>query len=175
MADFEVEPFVVPEGDLHPALIAEPLLLLHEHQHLKDGEARIDWLLRTDAKIKGGRQVLGTAHMPSVQGELKDCFEWMLINLLGRMPDFLIILDRAYWLDSPPIAREILVYHELKHCTQKVDGFGTPRFHRDGTPMWGLIGHDVEEFSATVRRYGAYSDEIQKFIEAATEGNANRL
>ncbi len=172
MSDDLSHPYALPDdNESHPARFAESILKLPEHAHLVDGEAGIDYLLRTHERIKGGRYVLGTAHMPSVQGELKECFEWLLFMLFGRLPDFLIVLDRAYWEQATPLQREILIYHELTHCIQKVDMYGAPRFHRDGRPMWGLRGHDVEEFTAVVRRYGAYSQDIAGFIAAAIEGN----
>jgi len=120
--------------------------------------------------------VLGTAYMPMVQGELRDCFEWLLTSLLGRWPDFLIIVDREYWEESDARGREILVYHELLHCIQKVDQYGTPRFDKQsGRPIWGLRGHDVEEFSATVRRYGSWNDDIKLFVAAARDGDLAQL
>jgi hypothetical protein len=167
--------FSIPHPDHHPATIAARLLELEEHQHLKDHDATIDWLIRNEPKCKGGRRVLGTAYIPMVQGELRDCFEWLLSALLGRWPDFLIVIDREYWEQADARAREILVYHELSHCVQKFDAYGAPRFHKDGRPMWGLRGHDVEEFTATVKRYGSWSDEIKLFVAAAREGDMSQL
>lgn len=169
MSDDEInfETFALPAPDDHPGVIAAELLKLPEHQHLRDGEACIEYLFRRMPKVKHGRTVLGTACMPQVQGELSDCFEWMLTRLFGALPDFLIILDKLFWDQSSPKVREILVYHELKHCAQKKDAYGTPRFHRHGGPMWGIQGHDVEEFTDTVRRYGAWTPEIAAFVAAA--------
>lgn len=159
--------FSKPEEANHPAIIAERLMQLPEHEHLKDLDATIDWLMRNDEKIRGGRRVLGSVHLPGVRGELSDLFDDMLIGLLGRTPDFLIILETDYWNEATPLQREILVYHELSHCQQKVDRYGAPRVNSDGSPVWGLRGHDVEEFTQVVRRYGAHNTEIQEFINAA--------
>jgi hypothetical protein len=39
-----------------------------------------------------------------------------------------------------------------------LDEFGCPKFNRQtGLPVFGMIGHDVEEFVGIVRRYGAGS------------------
>ena len=162
--------FVVPEGMNHPAIIAERLLLLPEHAHLKDGEAHIEWLLRADPKIQAGRQILGTCYLPSVQGQLRDFFLWLCSRMFGAVPDFLIILDQGYWEESGPREREILVYHELCHAVHATDKYGAPRFDKDtGRPVFAIKAHDVEEFSAVVRRYGAYSEEIREFIGACAE------
>jgi hypothetical protein len=165
--DASIEAYTVPSADLHPADIAARLLNLPEHEDLKDGEATIDWLLKRDEKVKGGRTILGTVHMPRVQGELSECFEWLLSRLLGRQPDFLIVLDQRYWFEASPLHREILVYHELTHCIHKRDMYGELLYTLDDRPRWGLRGHDVEEFAAVVRRYGAWNDEIRGFIAAA--------
>jgi Putative phage metallopeptidase len=162
--------FIIPEGADHPAIIAERLLSLPEHSHLREGEATIEWLLRVDPKVQAGRRVLGTCYLPTVQGQLKDFFMWMLEREFGHIPHFLIILDREYWAESSPREREILVYHELCHAVQAVDKFDAPRFDKDGQPMWALRGHDVEEFTATVERYGAWNAEIQHFVTAANTG-----
>jgi len=125
--------------------------------------------------IKQGRQVLGAVHMPTVQGQLKGVFAWMLLNTFGRLPDFLVLLDKDFWCgegDRPEDdrVREILMYHEMCHMVHKVDLDGEPRFSESGKPVFGLQAHDVEEFANTVKRYGAYSAEIEEFIEAAKAG-----
>ena len=51
----------------------------------------------------------------------------------------------------------------------QVDREGAPRFDDEGRPVWGLQGHDVEEFAAVVRRYGAHNPDIQRFLAAADE------
>jgi hypothetical protein len=159
--------FLVPEKDGHPADIAARLLSLPEHQHLKDGDATIDFLFRVHERIENGRLVLGSAHLPQVTGKLRDCFEWMLESTLGRFPDFLIVLDKGYWDESDARLREILIYHELLHCGQKLDMWGAPRFTRTGEPMWCIRGHDIEEFNETVTRYGQWSEAIRSFVTAA--------
>lgn len=138
-----------------------------EFDHLKEGDARIEFLLCGVETLRGGRQVLGEVHLPTVQGRLKGVFDWLLLRLFEETPDFLVVLDQAYWDEADGRQREILVFHELCHCVQKSDKQGEPRFDEEGRPVWGLMGHDVEEFTATVSRYGAYSPEIVEFIQAA--------
>jgi hypothetical protein len=93
----------------------------------------------------------------------------MLVRLLGRTPDFLIVLDYEYWTEATPLQREILVHHELLHASQAKDLFGAPRFDRDGNPMWALRPHDLEEFNDVVRRYGVHSEDVETFLRAITE------
>jgi hypothetical protein len=166
----DAAPYRLPDNDSHPAVIAERVMRMPEHLHLVDNEIEIDWLMRTHEKIKGGRMILGSVHEPTCQGEFKILFQWMLENLLGRLPRFLVILDDAYWKQASAKEREILIFHELAHIQHMLDRYGAPRFDKDGMPVYGLAGHDVEEFTSVVARYGAYSDEIRAFV-AATQGN----
>lgn len=162
----EIAPYSLPTADNHPATIAERVMRMPEHQHLVDNEIDVDWLMRNFEKVKGGRIVLGSVHEPTCNGELAPMFEWMVERLFGRLPRFLVILDAEYWAAATDLQREILIFHELCHIQQKLDKFGAPRFDKDGLPVYGLKSHDVEEFSATVYRYGAYSEEIKTFVDA---------
>jgi len=163
--------YLVPDNSegSPPAIAARLIDTMPEFAHLKDGQAQIRFLLDLQETISQGRQILGMVHIPSVQGRLKRLFDWMLAKLFhGEQLDFLITLDDVWWEAATEQQREILIFHELCHCIQKTDKEGEPRFTEEGRPVFGLLGHDVEEFSATVRRYGAYSPEIQEFIAAAT-------
>lgn len=168
----DVAPYKLPDPQHHPAVIAERVMRMPEHQHLKDNEIEIDWLMRTFEKTKGGRTVLGSVHEPTCQGEMAPLFEWMLERLLGDLPRFLVILDEEYWEQADDRAREILVFHELAHIRQKLDKYGAPRFDKDGLPVYGLHGHDVEEFTSVVARYGAHNPDIAAFVKAANAAGA---
>lgn len=169
--------FLIPDPapGFAPAIAARLVGEYTEFAHLKDGAARISILMRLESEIQGGRQVLGTAFMPQVQGRLNKVFQWMLERVLAAegLPDFLIILDHDYWEGASGEMREILVFHELSHCIHKADRDGDPRYDEDGRPVWGLVAHDVEEFTATVARYGAYSQDIKDFIAAAQTESQN--
>lgn len=163
--------FVVPEEGLaDPASFYRRLVdACEEFAHLKDGEPVVQFLLKEDPVFRQGRQVLGSVFLPSVQGQLRPLFDWMLGRLFGSMPDFLVVLDKEYWEEADERLREILMYHEMCHMGQAVDKDGVPRFDMaTGAPVWCLVGHDVEEFVAVVRRYGAWNTELQALIAAAS-------
>lgn len=163
----DIAPYRLPDPGNHPADIAERVMRMPEHLHLAENEIDIGWLMRGAPKVKAGRLVLGSVHEPTCQGEFRDLFAWMLQNLLGRLPRYLIILDDAYWREATPAQREILVFHELSHIRQRLDAYGAPKFTRDGLPVYGLQGHDVEEFTQVVARYGTWNDELRAFVAAA--------
>jgi len=168
--DLMLSAYVIPNDEFHPQRYFKKLIELQEHRHLLDGEVVVDFLLVREPVIKQGRQVLGAVHMPSVQGQLKGVFTWMFLNTFGRLADFLVLLDKDFWMGECDRTREILMYHEMCHMVHKVDGDGEPRFNESGKPVFGLQAHDVEEFANTVKRYGAYSAEIEEFITAAQVG-----
>lgn len=165
-------------GMPQPAEVYLRLLDLPEHSHIREAEARVEFLMRGHAEVKGGRQVLGTVFRPDVNGRLREVFTWMLEEMFGpgddsgddaeRPPiDFLVVLDAEYWLDGDDRDREILMYHELCHIQPAFDKNGAQRFDREtGLPVLTLAGHDVEEFKAVVERYGAYSEDIRQFVAA---------
>lgn len=158
--------FEVPAEDAHPATIAARLMLDDEHVHLADNDITFLWLMRTSPEMQGGRSVLARVQEPLVQGKLRDLFFQMLVATYGVMPDFIVTVDRDWWRDAAPIAREALVWHELCHVKQVRDKFGELKFDRDGKPVIGLIAHDIEEFRSTVARYGAWKNDIAEFIAA---------
>lgn len=144
-----------------------------------DHEIQFAFALRYETSdggwTRGERRVLGTAQMPRVSGALSDLFDQLLGDVLGYEPHFLILLNGDWWDDANDREREILVVHELLHCGQATDAFGAPKFRRsDNAPILAMIGHDVEEFDAVARRYGAWKSDLVSFREALEEGEGRR-
>lgn len=159
--------FIIPEGDAHPAILYQQLIELNEHRHFLDEEIPVDFLLRVVPKVKAGRRQLGMAIIPTVQGELKGLFEQLLAQWLGRMPHFLIILDQEFWTEADQVTRMALLEHEMMHIKQERNKDGDLKFDRDGNAVFGIVGHDLEEFNYIVRKYGAWKGDIAAFLEAA--------
>lgn len=87
------------------------------------------------------------------------------------VPDFIITIDAAWWLQASDAEACALVEHELYHCAQDRDEYGAPKFNKQtGRPVFAMRGHDVEEFIGVVRRYGADAAGIRALIEAAEAG-----
>ncbi|WP_275593268.1 putative metallopeptidase [Rhizobium gallicum] len=84
------------------------------------------------------------------------------------MPHFLLTFDAHYASTCSDAEFCALVEHELYHAGQERDAFGAPKFRRDGSPAFGLRGHDVEEFVGVVRRYGADAAGIRAIVDAPT-------
>ena len=163
--DFEDE-FTKPAATAHPEDIATRLMKLPELRFIRENEISLGWLMREVSKVKGGKLELGSVHdvKHMAQGGFKGLFFQLLEAWLGFLPQFMIVLDREHWDAATPRVREALVYHELLHIRHEVDKFGALRFDRDGNPVFGLVGHDVEAFNDEVARYGAWHDGIASFL-----------
>lgn len=162
------------DGEHEPRAIFERLMgECDEFSELHAAEPHVEFLMRSDELVMQGRLILGTVYLPKVQGMLKDVFLWMLEERFGSVPDFLIILCAMHWEGATERQREVLMFHEMSHCGLKVNRDGEVMYDDDtGRARFSLIGHDVEEFSNVVRRYGAHSPDIQGFIAALQEHEA---
>lgn len=170
-----IDPYALaPKGKNQPEAIYKRLVKREDlFQSQRDFEPQVGFIMRDFELVEGGRFVLGAMHLPTVQGKLKGLFDWMIRKLFdGELPDFLMILDAQYWEQATPLQREILVFHEMCHMQIKRNSDGDLVMDEmTGRPKWKLVGHDVEEFTAVVARYGAHSAEIADFVEAATGHN----
>jgi Putative phage metallopeptidase len=161
----DITPYLPPDPDHHPGAIALRLMDHPEHEHLKD--VRIEYLMAQAPIIKAQKQIIGAVHLPTVQGKLKNLFDMLLAAYFQGMPDFLMIIDAQWWDMASERDREALVWHELCHIKQDVDKNGDLAFDKDGNPKFALVEHDLAAFNSEVARYGAWSADIQQFIESA--------
>ena len=160
------------DPDSDPREIARRLVTaVPRFSHLKLGEALVMFLYRAEPKLKQGRRQLGSLCLPRFMGPLGEVANWLLVKAVGgEVPDYLMILDRPWWEGATPVAREALIYHELCHSSHEVDKDGDLKFTDDGRPVFGIQGHDIEEFADVVRAYGAWLPDVQSFIDAARAG-----
>jgi hypothetical protein len=155
--EWVIEQIISEDGELHNP----------DHSHLL--EADIAFLWAATAFTKQGRTVLGQAEevMMRAGGWQKARMEQQMYEWFGRKPDFIITLAGDFCSQCSDLEFCALVEHELYHIAQATDEFGAPKFYRDsGLPKLCMRGHDVEEFTGVVRRYGASAD-VQTLIDAA--------
>lgn len=72
---------------------------------------------------------------------------------------FLITIHEKTWLGLTKKQKLALIDHELCHCQVEEDDKGNRKLF--------LVGHDLEEFRAVVRRHGQWEDGIKEFVEEA--------
>lgn len=157
LQDWIIDTFIIDGGPLSNS----------DHAHLRD--ARLGVLWTNSDNSKNMRTIIGQAELmpPMAMGKwpraraIQQIEEWF-----GEVPDFLLTFSApaCAGMDDPSFCA--LVEHELSHCGQKLDEFGMPKFKNDGAPVFCMKGHDIEEFVGVVRRYGAYSPELQAMKEA---------
>lgn len=162
IAEWAKTTFIAPAAPLHNP----------DHEHLAD--AHIGFLWTTVGLTRHMHAIAGQAEIPRAQGNkwvrgraIQQLEEWF-----GEEPDFLITLDANYALRCDDASFCALVEHELYHCGQEKDAYGAPKFNSEGMPVYGIRGHDVEEFVGIVRRYGigAAAGQSLAFVEAAKRG-----
>lgn len=146
-------------------------LFSEEHIHLQHAKIGILWCAVPLAKHM--MTVVGQAEIPMARGNrwAKARHDQQLVGWFGAVPDFLLTFDPSYAATCSDATFCALVEHELLHCGQERDGFGAPKFKQDGSPKFGIRGHDVEEFVAIVRRYGvgAAAGRTAELVEAASQ------
>lgn len=125
-----------------------------EHEHLQSASIGVLWTTAENSRHMNS--VVGQAEMPHFQGNrwIKGRQEQQMVEWFGCLPDFVLTFDARYAAECADTTWCALVEHELCHCGQARNEYGGPKFRRDGRPVFGIRGHDVEEFVSIVRRYG---------------------
>jgi len=149
------------------------LLTNPDHVHLQEADIGFLW-----TNVEATRQmisVVGTAEIPTPPPSggkwSRARFEFQIEQWFGHTPDFLITLYAPYAKECDDLTFCSLFEHELYHCGQRVDEFGEPKFRKNGLPVFGIKGHDVEEHVGIIRRYGARggAGSTVEFIEASKQ------
>jgi hypothetical protein len=146
---------------IHGSALANP-----DHEHLVQAHLGVLW---TNAENqRRGRNVIGTAEIFTPRGDhwVKARQGRQIRDWFGTIPDFLITLSAPYSAEATDAQFCALVEHELYHCAQAMRD-GSPLWRRDGAPVWAIRGHDIEEFTGVVRRYGTVTDDVRAFVAAA--------
>lgn len=143
-----------------------------DHEHLQSAEIGFLWTNAPNARQ--GRVIAGTCQMMPFNIPSK----WakaMLTHQLGewfgdRELHFLITISAPIAAAFDDASFMALIEHELYHAGYEDDGFGSPKFTRDGDMKFAMRAHDVEEFVGVVRRYGAGAAGVDQMVQAANKG-----
>lgn len=136
-----------------------------EHAHLQ--EANIGYVFRDDelrrhGKVIGAEAILVERILQSDK-RYSRIVKWAFLRVLqaSELPDFLILVDRNIWAGMEPEAKLALIDHELSHCWYQTEEDGeTQKFRKDGSPLWAIRGHDLEEFCGVVARNGLWNPDV---------------
>lgn len=159
---------------MHASFIREGAPLLnHEHAHLFTANIGVLWT--NAANSRGGKAILGQAEFKPPGGTMgkwaRARAQAQLASWFGAEPlDFLITLYAPYAAVCSDAAFCALAEHELCHCGQDKDEFGQPKFSRTtGEPVYCIRGHDIEQFTSVVARYGADAAGVRELVDAARQ------
>ncbi len=75
---------------------------------------------------------------------------------------FVIEVSEEIWNRLSTTGREALVDHELSHLDIVTD-------EETGETKLAIVGHDVTEFEAVLRRRGLWNESVKDFVEAGAE------
>ncbi len=144
LQDWATRVFLTPGGPLYNPV----------HSHLVLAIPCFVWT--TLPYRKGDQVVAGLAEMLGQKSSSwpKGRADQQLTDWFGMVPQFLITLHAEIAASMNDVNFCALVEHELYHCGQAVDSFGSPAFTDEGLPRYRLRRHDVEEFVDIVGRYG---------------------
>ena len=174
--DYDAPIRVAPDHDLEiwvRETFIEPggPLFNEEHWHLADARIGFLWTNVENHRSQDQR-ILGTAELVGRLGNkwqtARDHFQ--LLKWFGEVPDFIITLDAPMWAIMDDASACALIEHELYHCSIKFDKDGNPKETPDGDLIFGIRGHDIEQFVSVVERYGARASHVERMIEAARRG-----
>ncbi|TXN38986.1 hypothetical protein FV232_00905 [Methylobacterium sp. WL30] len=166
-----VAPAVDLEAWMRATFIDEDAPLLNEdHAHLRDASLGVLWC--SIPNERQGNGVVGMCEEATFIGNRWAKARWamQIAGWFGSIPDFLLTFHADYADQCSDAAFCALVEHELYHAGQKKDRWGAPRFNsQTGRPVFGIRGHDVEEFVGIVERYGVgnAAGQTAALVEAA--------
>lgn len=162
-----------PASDLwlwaHRAFLDESSALFNaEHVHLRQASVGILWTNVGNARQM--RSIVGQAEMPMARGGkwAKARHDMQLREWFGSVPNFVITLSAPFAAEADDASFCALVEHEMLHCAQRRNAYGVPMFSQStGRPLFAIRGHDVEQFTSIVRRYGARASGVEEMVAAA--------
>jgi hypothetical protein len=143
-----------PKEEWRRMLEADPVVqdLVHKHhRHLE--RAKIVVLGKPKADKRGGKVNVAKAKRatPELQALIKE--------LAGEDVHYVILVGLDAWEKLDTKNRRSVLDHELCHFTgQDLD-----------TGKWGMVGHDVEAFTAEIVRHGAWTEELRRFCKEARQ------
>jgi hypothetical protein len=154
---------------------------LHAERHVVLEDATIGVLWAQPTAKRRGKIIAGQAERPrppqGAFGWARSLWEWHMEQLFPgeALPDFVLTFSAPIAAEADDASWCALVKHELCHCAQAEDEFGSPRFHNaaaGGGPVWTTVGHDFEEFDDVVEDFGpdVLGGGARSLIEAAARG-----
>ncbi|MGC2239134.1 MAG: putative metallopeptidase [Pyrinomonadaceae bacterium] len=166
--------FFVPAPELEEwarlAFLSDDSPLFNE-DHIHLSTAHIGYLWTNVPNEKAGQIIAATCEIPFFRGnawqkhrQIMQMQEWF-----GDIPDAVITFDARLADICSDLQFCGRADHELYHIRHAVNKLGEPLFDDAGQPKFAPKGHDVEEHTGIMRRYGpgGCAGDTIAFIEAS--------
>jgi len=157
--------------------MAKPKQDVYEVITREDGEeiyALLDHVIEQDREeLRGMRIVLcwRFGWKPNVDGQLVLGKAALVTELDSKLSGFdgKILLNAEVWPTLSDEQKLAFLDHETRHFAPKLDKNGEHREDVNGRKLWRRVGHDLEEFTATYRKYGAWRPNLETFLAARND------
>jgi hypothetical protein len=80
--------------------------------------------------------------------------------------DYIVEVWKVAWDSADHATKKALLYHELLHID--------PMRKKDGSIMWGIRDHDVEEFLEVADKYGPWDHSLKTLMESIDHYNKSK-
>lgn len=133
-------------------------IISDHHPHLLG--LRVEFLFIDKKPKSQGRELWGRAKKISglpafLAGEPGDLYEFV--------EDFFVIeIAEEAWVVLSDAGKRALVDHSLSHCEIEID-------EETGASKLVIVGPNVTEFDAVLRRHGAWNNDLANFVETAEQ------
>jgi len=136
-------------------------LVSQHHEELERTNARIAlaWCTSWKSDVDGPKTIGKCKRASDLDRELAEF-------------DFIILLDKDFWIVATEKQRAALVDHELCHAAVKYDADGEPIRDERGRQVFRTRRHDLEEFSDIAARHGCYKRDLEQFAKALDRARA---
>ncbi len=141
-------------------------IVAEEHTHLLN--VRVEYVFLSKTPKSKGKAVWGRAKKVSGLSAFLAFIgggntERHAVTYEDQAPDFFVIeISEEVWDALPEPKRRALVDHELSHCWVEWDDEGEQ-------DKLSIVGHDVTEFEAILRRHGLWNEDVEDFVKAGAE------
>jgi FAD/FMN-containing dehydrogenase len=118
--------------------------------HPELSTARIKYIFVDKAGMRNGRPRMGKVN------KVTGAYEYLLEM------DFIVEVASDQWNEQTDRQRQALIDHLLEQCTGEED-------ENTGDMKWVVREPDIHEFSAILRRHGAWNGDLTTFVSVAKE------
>lgn len=134
-------------------------IIAEHHAHLLG--VRVEFVFLSKTPKSKGREVWGRAKKISSLNAFLASPPYPNTYEDDPKDFFVIEVSEEVWNRLTSKGREALIDHELSHLDIQTDD--------DGFTNLAIVGHDVTEFEAVLRRHGLWNESVKNFVEAGAE------